>query len=82
MDLGEFNIRVNAICPGTIHTPALDEAIVFAGADREEYLKPLAEGSFLKRLGMVEEVANAALFLASDEASFITGAQLVVDGGV
>jgi len=83
MDLAEFNIRVNAICPGYIYTPATDRYIASTGysVDKEEFLKERAGEILLKRVGTSEEVANAALFLASDEASFITGAHLVVDGG-
>lgn len=73
------NIRVNAVAPGTIETPMLQEA-----GDPEE-MKPilawLREKHPIGRFGQPEEVANAILFLASDEASFITGANLAVDGG-
>ena len=81
MDLSEFNIRVNAVCPGAIYTPATERHIAFENADRDEFLEKAGQGSFLKRVGKPEEVAYAALFLASDEASFITGSHLVVDGG-
>ena len=81
MDLSEFKIRVNAVCPGAIYTPATERHIAFENADRDEFLEKAGEESFLKRVGQPEEVAYAALFLASDEASFITGTELVVDGG-
>ena len=81
MDLAEYDIRVNCICPGSIYTPATERHIAFEGADRDEFLVAAAEESFLKRNGRPEEVAYAALFLASEEASFITGTPLVVDGG-
>ena len=81
MDLAEHDIRVNCVCPGSIYTPATERHLAHVGADRYEFLKGAADGSFLKRLGTPEEVAHAALFLVSDEASFITGANLVVDGG-
>jgi len=81
MDLAEHDIRVNCVCPGSIYTPATERHLAHVGADRDEFLKGAADGSFLKRLGTPEEVAHAALFLVSDEASFITGANLVVDGG-
>jgi len=81
MDLSEFNIRVNSVCPGSIYTPATEKHIAFEEADRDEFLKNAAESNFLKRVGKPEEVAYAALFLASNEASFITGEHLVVDGG-
>ena len=81
MDLSEFNIRVNSVCPGSIYTPATEKHIAFEEADRDEFLKNAAGSNFLKRVGKPEEVAYAALFLASNEASFITGEHLVVDGG-
>ena len=81
MDLAEYDIRVNCVCPGSIYTPATERQIAFEGADREEFLATEAAGSFVKRLGEPIEVAYAALFLASEESSFITGTQLVVDGG-
>jgi len=81
MDLAEYNIRVNCICPGTIATPALERVIEFEGADRKKFLQAGAETALLKRLGTPQEVAYAVLFLASPEASFITGTHLIVDGG-
>lgn len=67
-------IRVNSVSPGYIATPLLDEL-------DEETLAFLTSLHPIGRLGRAEEVANAVLFLASDEASFITGADLLVDGG-
>lgn len=81
MDLAADSIRVNCVCPGSIYTPATEKHIAFERADRDEFLNQAAEESLLKRVGKPAEVAFAALFLASDEASFITGTQLVVDGG-
>ena len=80
-ELSEFKVRVNAVCPGAIYTPATERHIAFENADRDEFLEKAGEESFLKRVGQPEEVAYAALFLASDEASFITGTGLGVDGG-
>ena len=74
LDLASDRIRVNAVCPGSIHTSATDR-------HAEELLNIASQGSFLKRVGQPVEVAYAALFLASEEASFVTGAHLVVDGG-
>ncbi len=81
MDLGEFGIRVNCVCPGAIYTAATERHLEHDGRDREEFMAEEANASFFKRQGTPEEVAYAALFLASDEASFVTGASLVVDGG-
>ncbi|HQU41673.1 MAG TPA: SDR family oxidoreductase [Pirellulales bacterium] len=81
LDLAAENIRVNAICPGEIHTRATDYHIQKLGIDREVALAKLAAVSPMQRMGRPSEVAYAALFLASDEASFVTGAKLVVDGG-
>ena len=81
MDLAEFDIRVNCVCPGSIYTPATIRHMEFEGADPDIFLAAAAENSFLKRNGRPEEIAYAALFLASDEASFVTGTPLVVDGG-
>jgi cyclopentanol dehydrogenase len=67
-------IRVNSIHPGLILTPML-------GVVSEEQMKPLVEATPLKRGAQPEEVGWCALFLASDEASFVTGSELVVDGG-
>ena len=73
-------IRVNAVCPGRVETP-------FVKARLREYPDPaaayreMASTQAQRRMGTPEEVANAALFLASDEASFVTGAALAVDGG-
>lgn len=80
-------IRVNAICPGPIDTPMLRVFVArpdqqgTQGMDKEELVKKRAYQTPMGRPGKPEEVANAALFLLSDEASFVTGAYLAVDGG-
>ena len=82
------NIRVNAICPGPIDTPMLREFVArpdqqsTMGMDKEELVQKRGGMTRLGRPGRPEEVANAALFLLSDEASFVTGVALPVDGGV
>jgi NAD(P)-dependent dehydrogenase (short-subunit alcohol dehydrogenase family) len=81
-DYAEHNIRVNCLCPGPIDTPLLQRACEKLGQGHPETIRELyASFTILKRLGLPKEVANAALFLASDEASFITGVALPVDGG-
>lgn len=81
-------IRVNAICPGPIDTPMLRMFVArpdqqsTQGMDREELVKRRGGQTPMGRPGRPEEIANAALFLISDEASFVTGAALAVDGGV
>ena len=81
LDLAPHNIRVNCVCPGSIQTAASERHRNFIGASVEEYNKLATEGSFLKRVGHPREIANGVLFLASDEASFITGTPLIIDGG-
>jgi NAD(P)-dependent dehydrogenase (short-subunit alcohol dehydrogenase family) len=74
-------VRVNAVCPGAIRTRATDRHVESLGMDRERAYREFGDAAPMKRMGTPEEVAAAALFLASDEASFVTGALLVVDGG-
>lgn len=78
-DLGRFNVRVNAVCPGLVETGMTKPVFDYARqAGKEEKLGSRCE---LRRYGRPEEVAAAMLFLASDEASYITGQALPVDGG-
>lgn len=81
MDLAVDKVRVNAVSPGTIKTPAVDHCIRTLGMTLDEGYERFGNDAVLKRLGEPIEIANAVLFLASDEASYITGANLVVDGG-
>ncbi|OGS44312.1 MAG: hypothetical protein A3K76_06870 [Euryarchaeota archaeon RBG_13_57_23] len=81
LDYAKYNIRVNSVNPGTIDTPMLAYEAE-ASDDIEEYLRRANEEHPIGRVGRPEEVANAVLFLASDEASFVTGAALSVDGGL
>lgn len=80
VELGGCGIRVNAVCPGYIDTP-LNRRIV-ADLDDPGFVQRYAEEAIpLRRIGTEDDVAAAIAFLASDEASFVTGAALVVDGG-
>lgn len=76
VDLAAFGIRVNSVHPGLIHTP--QSAYLF---EDPEIVKAVLSKIPLSRPGKPEEVANVVLFLASDESSYVTGAELVVDGG-
>jgi NAD(P)-dependent dehydrogenase (short-subunit alcohol dehydrogenase family) len=77
VEYGRQGVRVNALCPGPIETPLLAE-LMSDPARRARRLVHIPMG----RLGQAEELAKAALFLASDDSSFMTGASLVVDGGI
>lgn len=81
MDLAKDNIRVNAVCPGSIRTRAADRHIAMLGLDPKEAYEDFGKDSLMKRMGRPEEIASGVLFLASDEASFMTGAHIVIDGG-
>jgi len=74
LELAPYNITVNAVMPGNILTEGLEGV-------GDEYLAKMAASVPFKRLGTVEDIAHAALFLASKEAGFITGQTIVVDGG-
>ncbi|MGH2353822.1 MAG: SDR family NAD(P)-dependent oxidoreductase [Chloroflexota bacterium] len=76
IDYGPQGVRVNVVCPGAIDTP-----VMAAAHARPDLLQRVNQKSVLGRMGTADEVAQAVLFLASDEASFITGAVLTVDGG-
>ena len=78
IEYGRVNIRVNAISPGVVQTPILDVMLAASGQSREK----MADRHALGRIIQPEEIANVALFLASDESSAITGANIVVDGGL
>ena len=81
MDFAPDKIRVNTVCPGTIETPGSYNHMKLVGLDVEQGRKMFGDSCLLKRQAAPEEIANATLFLASDEASFMTGAHIVVDGG-
>ncbi len=73
-------IRVNAICPGTVHSPSLDERIKAQG-NYEEVLKSFIARQPMGRIGTPEEIAALAVYLASDESAYTTGAIHLIDGG-
>jgi 3-oxoacyl-[acyl-carrier protein] reductase len=82
IELGPFGINVNAIAPGFIVTEMTDATAARLGVDVEDFRKAAAEHNPVRRVGYPEDIAAAAAFLASDEASYITGQTLYVDGGV
>lgn len=89
IDFGADNVRINAIAPGTAPTPLVTETYEAragisgqAADDPQEAIRRNAERYPLKRLGTVDDIANLALFLGSDEASWITGGVYVIDGGI
>jgi 3-oxoacyl-[acyl-carrier protein] reductase len=74
MELARYNTTINAVMPGNIVTEGLEGL-------GQAYLDTMAASVPLKRLGVIEDIGNAALFFASDEANYITGQQIIVDGG-
>ncbi len=85
LDYASFNIRANAVCPGTIETPlfhnAIDAYCKKSGTDKNKIVAEEASLQPLNRLGQADEVAALISFLASDDASFITGSLQSIDGG-
>ena len=75
VELAPYGIRVNTICPGTIDTDMLS-------GTTEEYRKMLADGVPMKRVGSGDDIAYGAVYLASDESAYVTGTDLVIDGGI
>jgi len=84
-EVAEYNIRVNCVCPGTVEGERIRNLVEIEskrlGVSPEEYYRSLESEAVMKRLVMPEEVAAAVVFLASDEASAITGQSLNVCGG-
>lgn len=81
LELAPYGVRVNCVCPGDIATPLLDRQ-VSAAPNPEQYRREMESVYPLGRIGKPEEVAGVILFLASDAASFVTGAAWAVDGGL
>jgi 3-oxoacyl-[acyl-carrier protein] reductase len=81
LELGPFGINVNAIAPGYIVTDMTDATARRVGVEPEEYRRAAADRTPVRRVGYPEDIAATAAFLCSDEASFITGQTLYVDGG-
>lgn len=80
LELAGANIRVNVVAPGFSSTPMVDLLASLSG-NPERALKKLASVAPLNRLGTADEIANGVLYLASDEAAFVTGTVLAIDGG-
>ncbi len=80
-ELSPRGIRVNVVTPGSVDTPLLDAAISSHAEDREPFIEKLKAAIPLGRMGQSLEVANAVLFLASEESSFVQASEIVVDGG-
>ncbi len=85
LDVGEHGIAVNTVCPGIVHTPRMDklchEKARLRGWTYEQVYQEYVDDMALKRVTVPEDVANAVLFLASDEGRNISGQEIVVDGG-
>ena len=80
IDHGPDGIRVNCVCPGDVLTPMMNDDAEKRGMSWDDYVAGAADRP-LGRVGTADEIADAVLFLASDESSFVTGESLVVDGG-
>ncbi len=81
IELGQFNITVNAVAPGYIATPMTAATAERVGASAEQHQKEVAERTPLRRVGQPEEVASVIAFLASDDASYVSGQTLYINGG-
>ncbi|WP_367917134.1 SDR family oxidoreductase, partial [Nocardioides ginsengisoli] len=82
IELGPFGVNVNAVAPGFIATEMTDATAARLKLDVDEFRRLNAEANPVKRVGHPEDIAAAVTFLSSDEASYITGQTLYVDGGI
>jgi NAD(P)-dependent dehydrogenase (short-subunit alcohol dehydrogenase family) len=82
VDLAQHHVRVNALMPGTIMTPFVERYLAESYADPEEGRQSIRSRQLTGDLGTAEDVARAALYLASDESRFVMGSGLVIDGGL
>jgi meso-butanediol dehydrogenase / (S,S)-butanediol dehydrogenase / diacetyl reductase len=81
LDHAREGIRINSVCPGEIHTQMVDDILATQGGDPKLQLQKLAAGIPMRRLASPLEVGRVIRFLASDDASYVTGANVPVDGG-
>jgi NAD(P)-dependent dehydrogenase (short-subunit alcohol dehydrogenase family) len=81
-ELAQYNVRVNCVCPGAIPTPIFQGGRDLSESKFEELRKHFSTAQPLRRSGLPEDIANAVLWLASKESSFVTGQSIVVDGGM
>ena len=81
-DFVSQGIRCNAICPGTVETPSLNERMVAQGGDLEQVRSAFVARQPMGRIGTPEEIANLAVYLSSDESTYTTGAVFAIDGGM
>ncbi len=81
LDLAADGIRVNAVCPGAVRTPLMDQWAATQSSDPERFLQEACNEIPLGRMGTIDEIGELCAFLASDEASFITGQAIYPDGG-
>ena len=86
VELGEYGVRINAICPGGIATPIFGKGMGLTAEQADGTIETmklaLAQSQPIRRSGVPNDIAEAALWLASDASSFVTGQAIVVDGGI
>ena len=82
VDLAPYGVRINALLPGTIMTPFVEGYLRDSYVDRDEGRRSIRSRQLTDKLGTAEDVAKAALYLASDESCFVMGSSLVVDSGL